>query len=160
GQTVFAVQTNSVWQEYSQYAFTGANSYFEQQAVKTGNPVPRLPVDAGRLSVSGLQSIVLNGIALTQPGRDADGNIGRGGELDVTAPQLAVVGHAQYVNGDVPAGYVGVDVDQLGGFESILIGGLRSDTTTGTLITPTATNVMVDTRGEAFTAPEILLVAQ
>ncbi|MFB9261985.1 filamentous hemagglutinin family protein [Bradyrhizobium erythrophlei] len=160
GQTVFAVQTNSVWQQYSEYSFKGANTYFTQQAVKQNATVPRLPVDAGRLSVSALQSIVLNGVALTQPGQDSSGNFGRGGELDVSAPQLAVVGHAGFVKNDVRAGYVGLDVTQLNGFESVLIGGARSDTTTGTLITPTASNVLVDTQGEAFSAPEILLVAQ
>ncbi|MES2194871.1 MAG: filamentous hemagglutinin family protein [Pseudomonadota bacterium] len=159
GQSLFAVQSNSVWQQYSEYSFNRANSYFTELAVKQNRTVPRLPMDAARLAVSALQSIVLNGIALTQPGRDSSGNVGRGGELDISALKLAVVGHAGYVGNDIPTGYVGLDITQLNGFESILIGGTRSDTTTGTLITPTANNVLVDTHGEAFTAPEILLVA-
>ncbi|MBR0964138.1 filamentous hemagglutinin family protein [Bradyrhizobium diazoefficiens] len=160
GQTVFAVQTSAVWQQYSEYSFTGANSYYTQLAAKQNTAAPRLPMDAGRLSVSALETIVLNGMALTQPGLDSSGNTGRGGELDISAPKLAVVGHAGYVDNDVPAGYVGLDVTQLNGFESVLIGGSRSDFANGTLITPTASNVVVDTRGEAFTAPEILLVAK
>ncbi|WP_445221044.1 filamentous hemagglutinin family protein [Bradyrhizobium sp. Pa8] len=160
GQTVFAVQTSSVWQQYSEYSFNGANAYYAQLAAKNNVTAPRLPMDAGRLSVSALQSIVLNGMVLTQPGRDGSGNTGRGSELDISAPKLAVLGHAEYVNNDIPAGYVGVDVAQLNGFESILIGGSRSDSPAGTLITPTASNVVVDTRGETFSAPEILLVAQ
>lgn len=160
GQTVFAVQTSSVWQQYSEYSFNGANTYYAQLAAKNNVTAPRLPMDAGRLSVSALQSIVLNGMALTQPGRDGSGNTGRGSELDISAPKLAVIGHAGYVNNDIPAGYVGLDVTQLNGFESILIGGSRSDSPAGTLITPTASNVVVDTRGETFSAPEILLVAQ
>lgn len=160
GQTVFAVQTSSVWQQYSEYSFNGANTYYAQLAAKNNVTAPRLPMDAGRLSVSALQSIVLNGMALTQPGRDGSGNTGRGSELDISAPKLAVLGHAEYVNNDIPSGYVGLDVAQLNGFESILIGGSRSDSPAGTLITPTASNVVVDTRGETFSAPEILLVAQ
>lgn len=160
GQTVFAVQTSSVWQQYSEYSFSGANTYYAQLAAKNNVTAPRLPMDAGRLSVSALQSIVLNGMALTQPGRDGSGNTGRGSELDISAPKLAVRGHAGYVNNDIPSGYVGLDVAQLNGFESILIGGSRSDSPAGTLITPTASNVVVDTRGETFSAPEILLVAQ
>lgn len=160
GQTVFAVQTSSVWQQYSEYSFNGANTYYAQLAAKNNVTAPRLPMDAGRLSVSALQSIVLNGMALTQPGRDGSGNTGRGSELDISAPKLAVLGHAGYVNNDIPSGYVGLDVAQLNGFESILIGGSRSDITSGTLITPAASNVVVDTRGETFSAPEILLVAQ
>lgn len=160
GQTVFAVQTSSVWRQYSEYSLNGANTYYAQLAAKNNVTAPRLPMDAGRLSVSALQSIVMNGMALTQPGRDGSGNIGRGSELDISAPKLAVLGHAEYVNNDIPAGYVGLDVAQLNGFESILIGGSRSDIPTGTLITPAASNVVVDTRGETFSAPEILLVAQ
>lgn len=160
GQTVFAVQTSSVWQQYSEYSFNGANTYYAQLAAKNNVTAPRLPMDAGRLSVSALQSIVLNGMALTQPGRDGSGNTGRGSELDISAPKLAVLGHAEYVNNDIPSGYVGLDVAQLNDFESILIGGSRSDSPAGTLITPTASNVVVDTRGETFSAPEILLVAQ
>lgn len=160
GQTVFAVQTSSVWQQYSEYSFNGANTYYAQLAAKNNVTAPRLPMDAGRLSVSALQSIVLNGMALTQPGRDGSGNTGRGSELDISAPKLAVLGHAGYVNNDIPSGYVGLDVAQLNGFESILIGGSRSDSPSSTLITPAASNVVVDTRGETFSAPEILLVAQ
>src|SRR5262249_34063160 len=66
GQTVFAVQTNSVWQEYSEYSFNSANTYFTQQATKQGGIPPRLPMDAGRLAVIAQQSIVFDGIALTQ----------------------------------------------------------------------------------------------
>ncbi|MGY4374238.1 hypothetical protein ACVWZ3_001877 [Bradyrhizobium sp. i1.3.6] len=160
GQTVFAVQTSSVWQQYSEYSFNGANAYYAQLAAKNNVTAPRLPMDAGRLSISALQSIVMNGVARTLPGQDRNGNTGRGSELDISAPKLAVVGHAGYVNNDIPAGYVGLDVAQLNDFESILIGGSRSDFATGTLITPTASNVVVDTRGETFSAPEILLVAQ
>nr|WP_246250208.1 filamentous haemagglutinin family protein [Bradyrhizobium cajani] len=160
GQTVFAVQTSPVWQQYSEYSFTGANSYYAQLAAKQNITAPRLPMDAGRLSISALQSIAMHGVALTLPGRDGSGNIGRGSELDISAPKLAVIGHAGYVNNDVPAGYVGVDVSQINGFESVLIGGSRSDIATGTLITPTASNVVVDTRGETLSAPEILMVAQ
>lgn len=127
GESLFAVQTGAVWQQYSEYTFKGANSYFTALAAKNNRPVPRLPVDAGRLAVSALQSIILNGTALTQAGRTADGASGRGGELDISAPKLAVVGHAGYVANDVPAGFIGLDIAQLNGFESVLIGGIRTD---------------------------------
>ncbi|MBV9979787.1 MAG: filamentous hemagglutinin family protein, partial [Bradyrhizobium sp.] len=163
GQSLFAVQSNAVWQQYSEYKLSGANDFFTQQAAKNSVVVPKLPMDAGRLSVIAQQSILLNGVALTQPGQDKSGNTGRGSELDITSSQaIDIVGHTQYVNNDIPTGSLGIDVSQLtgSGFESILIGGKRSDpTASSTLITPTAPSVLVDTRGEAFTAPEILLVA-
>ncbi len=160
GETLFAVQTSQVWQQYSEYSFARANGYFRELAQKKDLPIPRLPMDAGRLAVVVQQSILLSGVALTQPGRDDDGNIGRGAELDIGAPRIAAIGHAQSVSNDIPAGYVGLDVTQLSGFESILLGGLRIDTEGGTVITPTAANILVDTRGDVFSAPEILMVAQ
>jgi filamentous hemagglutinin family protein len=166
GQALFAVQTGAVWQQYSEYSFNSANSYFVQKAGHDGTNVPRLPIDAGRLAVNAQQQIVLAGTALVQP---APG--GRGSELDIAGNKLAVVGHQQYVDssapGNVPSGYIPIDVSQLNGFgfESVMIGGLRTDNDPndpikGTLITPTATNVVVDTRGEAWIAPEVLLVTQ
>ena len=157
GQSLFAVQTGAVWQQYSEYSFSRANSYFVQKATHDGTNVPRLPIDGGRLAVGAQQQILLAGTALSQPAAG-----GRGGELDISGNMLAVVSHQQYVDsavpGNVPTGYIALDVGQLDnmGFESMLIGGTRS----GTLITPTASNVLIDTRGEKLTSPEVLLVAK
>jgi filamentous hemagglutinin family protein len=157
GENLFAIQTEATWRQYSEYSFNKANSYFAEQAIRDGRVVPRLPIDAGRLAVIAQQSILLAGTALTQP---AEG--GRGGELDISATKLAVVSEDQR-SAYESQGFVALPASQLNGFgfESILIGGLRSDQVDGTLITPSATNVVVDTAGgPAFTAPEILLVAQ
>lgn len=161
GSELFAVQTGAVWQQYSQYTFSSGNSYnFAAQNHKAGpnTPPPPLPIDAGRLAVVAQQQMLLAGTALTQPGVDSTGRVGRSGELDLSGGQLAVVNGT----GNAPANYVAVDVNQLNGlnFGSILIGGLRSDQANGsTLITPTASSVIVDTNGVALTAPEVLLVA-
>ncbi len=159
GSELFEVRTTPVWSSYSQYSYSSANSYFAQQAQQKNISVPSLPMDAGRLAVVAQQAIVLAGTALTQP---ASG--GRGGQLDISGNALDVVSSQQLANGLVPSGYIGIDVSQLDsfGFESVLIGGLRTDQSngSGTLITPTATSVVVDTEGVAFTGPEILLVAQ
>ena len=163
GQSVFAVQSNAVWQQYSEYSFNGANSYFAQKALHDGAKVPRLPIDAGRFAVNAQQDILLAGIAKAQP---AVG--GRGGELDIAGNKLAVVSHQQYLDrsnpDNVASGYIAIDANQLNdfGFQSILIGGTRgvTDPTQGTLITPVATNVLVDTRGEKVAVPELMLVTQ
>lgn len=163
GQSIFAVQSNAVWQSYSEYSFNRANAYFVQKAVHDGATVPRLPVDGGRLAVNALQDILLEGLAKSSPAAG-----GRGGELDIAGTKLAIVGHQQYLDrsnpGSVAAGYIAIDSDQLNkfGFQSILIGGTRgtTDPTKGTLITPVATDVMVDTRGDKVAVPELMLVTQ
>lgn len=160
GTELFAVQTGAVWGQYSKYILTSGNSYFESKGQQSGSTAapPPLPIDAGRLAVVAQAQLVLQGTILAQSGVDASGNVGRGGELDVAGNQIAVVNGAA----SAPSGYVGVDVNQLDklNLESILIGGLRVDQGNGTtLITPTATSVVVDTGDVAITAPEILLVA-
>src|SRR5262249_27376091 len=58
---------------------------------------------------------------------------------------------------DADAGHLAVTLDQLNRFGSVLIGGLRNDLG---VINPTATDVVVDTRGAAFTGPELILATQ
>jgi len=60
------------------------------------------------------------------------------------------------------SGYLFLDADMISnlGVESVLIGGTRSATAAGTLITATAENLEVDTdAGHALSAPDLLLVS-
>jgi filamentous hemagglutinin family protein len=153
GTELFAVQTGAVWQQYSEIDTSTASSYFTATAAHAGLVTPPLPIDGGSLTLSALASLNLGAPALSQaaPG-------GRGGELDLSGGNIDLIGSAEQA---VPAGFTGIDVAQLdaSGFESILVGGRRTDEAAGTQITPTASTVLVDTHGIAFTAPEIILVA-
>jgi filamentous hemagglutinin family protein len=160
GQELFAVQTGAVWQQYSEYTFSSANSYFVAKASHDGVMAPRLPIDAGRIAAVASQSLNLAGTIQAQaaPG-------GRGSEFDISAIKLVVsptnpIGvEPAYPSGE---GWVWLSVDQLNaiGVESLLVGGLRTDQANGnTLITPTATEVAIDTRSTALRVPELLLAA-
>lgn len=161
GSELFAVQTGAVWKQYSEYSFSSANSYFTDKANHDGVAIPRLPVDAGRIAVIAQQQLLLAATELNAP---ATG--GRGGELDISATKLAVVSPSVNAQPYTGAGYVVVASDQLSSFESVLIGGLRSDTAKGTLITGTASELVVDTPVDPATEsgglslPEIMLVTQ
>ncbi|QQN61947.1 filamentous hemagglutinin family protein [Bradyrhizobium diazoefficiens] len=161
GEELFAVQTGAVWKQYSEYTLSSANSYFAAKAKHDGVMAPRLPIDAGRIAAVASQSLDLAGTIAAEaaPG-------GRGGEFDISASKLVVsptnpIGvEPAYPSGD---GWVWLSVDQLNalGLESMLLGGLRTDTASGdTLITPTAGEVMIDARGTALTVPELVLAAQ
>lgn len=161
GQELFAVQTGAVWKQYSEYTLSTANSYFAAKAQHDGVMVPRLPVDAGRIAAIASQSLDLAGTIAAHAAPN-----GRGGELDVSASKLVVsptnpIGvEPTYASGD---GWIWLSADQLNalGLESVLLGGLRTDTAGGnTLITPTAGQVTIDTRGTALTVPELVLAAQ
>ncbi|MFL9827909.1 hypothetical protein, partial [Rhodoplanes sp. SY1] len=97
GSQLFAVQSSAVWRSYSEYSYSLANTYFTEAAVHAGVTVPRLPIDAGRLSVIASASIKLFGTALSGP---APG--GRGSELDISADKLAIVDSGQFAAGTVP----------------------------------------------------------
>lgn len=161
GSELFAVQTGAVWKQYSEYTVSSANSYFTDKANHDGVAIPRLPVDAGRIAIIAQQQLVLAATELSAP---ATG--GRGGELDISASKLAVVSPSVNAQPYTDAGYVVVASDQLSSFESVLIGGLRSDTAKGTLITGTASELVVDTPVDPSTqsggllVPEIMLVTR
>lgn len=161
GSELFAIQTGAVWKQYSEYSFSSANSYFTDKANHDGVAIPRLPVDAGRIAIVAQQQLLLAATELNAPATD-----GRGGELDISASKLAVVSPSVNAQTYANAGYVVVASDQLSSFESVLIGGLRSDTAKGTMITGTASELVVDTPVDPSTQtgglllPEIMLVTQ
>ncbi|MFZ8477620.1 hypothetical protein ACO1MN_15275, partial [Staphylococcus aureus] len=75
------------------------------------------------------------------------------GELDISSSALSVVNSAA----DADAGHLAVTLGDLNKFGSVLIGGLGNDLG---VIATTATDIVFDTRGQAFTGPEILLASQ
>lgn len=160
GTEVFAVQTSSVWRQYSEIDTTSANAYFAKIAAQANVAAPALPMDGGRVEIAATNSLVFDATAMAQP---ASG--GRGGELDISAADIDLVS-ATTSSADLQqaasAGYLEIDVSQLdqSGFDTILVGGTSSDVSAGTLISPTAQSVIVDTNGTAFAAPQIILVAQ
>ncbi|WP_454619527.1 filamentous haemagglutinin family protein [Bradyrhizobium cenepequi] len=149
----FYVQPASTWQGYSQYALTSANSFFPQYAALNNLAVPYIPADAGRLAIAATTNILLNGTLLGTP---APG--GFGGQVDISSQYIEIVGAGQTAD----AGYLAVDAGMLSnlGAASLLIGGLRSQTPDGLLITPTANGVIVaNNAANPLVAPEIMMVA-
>ncbi|MDB5609255.1 MAG: filamentous hemagglutinin [Bradyrhizobium sp.] len=149
----FMVQSASVWGRYSQYVTTSANSFFPTYAALNNQSTPYVPVDAGRLVLSATSGLTLGGTLL---GTAAPG--GAGSQIDISSQFIEITGKSQTVD----AGYLGIDaaaLDSLGA-SSLLIGGTRTTTSAGTVITPTANGVIVANDGsDPLTAPEIILVA-
>jgi filamentous hemagglutinin len=146
----------------SDYTLTDS-AFFAAAATRDRKPVPRLPIDAGRLTIADVSALTLDGSFRTQAGAvtGATGTrTGRSATVDLSAERIAVVD---------TVGQAGVDADYLqlnasrisriGG--SVLIGGRRSDNADGsTQITTGASRVLV--ANEATTelrAPELLIAA-
>ncbi len=148
----FQVQSSATWQQYSQYTFTSANSFFPAQAINAGNVVPPLPIDAGRLVLAATNSLILNTTlnAAAAPG-------GVAAEVDIASQDIQIVGSGE----PALSGYLHISADSLDalGAGSLLIGGTRTQTTSGTTIDAIANSVVVSNDADdPLTGPEIILV--
>jgi filamentous hemagglutinin family protein len=150
----FMVQSEAVWGRYSQYVTSSANTFFPNYAALNNQATPYVPVDAGRLVLSAVNGLTLGG---TLQG-DA-GECGAGSQVDISSQYIEITGGS---NQSVDPLYLGIDaaaLDSLGA-SSLLIGGTRTMTSAGTVITPTANGVIIaNDAGDPLTGPEILLVA-
>lgn len=146
GTELFSVQSSSVWRQYTEVQPSYASSY-SRFSSSAGTPD-----NGGRLAVIAASQLSLAGTIVSAPHGQ-----GLGGQLDLAAAKIDVV----ETGAAARAGYTAIDVNQIrnAGFESVLIGGTRSDISGGTLITPVANDVRVDLSATALTAPELILVA-
>ncbi|WGY71619.1 filamentous hemagglutinin family protein [Burkholderia cepacia] len=152
--TLFNVQSNNVWQRYSQYTLTGANAYFTKLAATKGNVTPPLPVDGGQLVLAATKALTL-GATLNA----AAGAGGAPAQVDIASQDIQITGNGSAA---LP-GYLQIGSDALDSLNagSLLIGGTRAATTSGVTITPIANSVVVSNDGNtALKGPEILLVTK
>jgi filamentous hemagglutinin family protein len=150
----FSIMPESVWRQYSQIVSTSGNAYFTQQAATAGIVTPRLPADAGQLTLGAQTSLTLQGTNLFQPGTG-----GRGGLADITGVQIEVAsdgiaGQTGYLVLH-PSDLRDLDVD------SLLIGGTRTSTSAGEQLTATATSLLIDTTAaDPLSNPELILATE
>lgn len=152
--TLFNVQSNSVWQQYSQYTLTNANAYFTKLAATKGNVAPPLPVDGGQLVLAATKALTL-GATLNA----AAGAGGAPAEVDIASQDIQITGNGSAA---LP-GYLQIGSDALDSLNagSLLIGGTRAATTSGVTITPIANSVVLSNDGSTtLKGPEILLVTK
>nr|WP_323120568.1 filamentous haemagglutinin family protein [Burkholderia alba] len=152
--TLFNVQSGPVWQQYSQYTLSGANTFFPTQAASQGNVSPALPVDGGQLVLGAVKALTL-GATLNA----AAGTGGAPAEVDVASQDIQITGNGAAA---LP-GYLQIGADALDSLNagSLLIGGTRSQTSSGIAINPIANSIVVsNTASDALKGPEILLATK
>ena len=122
----FEVQSQSVFQNYSQIALTSADQHFAALAAGNNQVSPQLPIDAGRLVLSPAQSLAIESTLLTTPG---DG--GRGAEVDISGNSFDIVSTPPV---NPSGGAIVLTADSLTNLDaaSLLIGGVRTDNADGT----------------------------
>ncbi|MDB5970427.1 MAG: filamentous hemagglutinin [Hydrocarboniphaga sp.] len=154
--TAFYVQSTdaSVWQQYSEYTLTSADTFFAAQAARAATVVPQLPRDAGRLVIAPTE--ILSALDATLESGAATG--GASAQVDIASAQIQIISAGE----TAAEGYVGIAAADLSALNagSLLIGGTRTRDANGDFITPIASSVVVSNGSETLFAPEILLVAQ
>ena len=147
------LQTAAVWSQYSSLTYTTANDYFPARAARLGLPLDRLPIDAGRLSLSASQSLAMDGTTLFN---HPDG--GRGGQVDISSSAIAITpGGAAFAT---PGTLVLSDATLSAlGAETLTIGGTRTRTDSGDQLVVQARSVVLAS-GASVTAPEVVLLAK
>nr|WP_279237602.1 filamentous haemagglutinin family protein [Dyella sedimenti] len=149
--TTFLLQSAQVWQQYSQYTLTDADTYFANLASKSGLVAPPAVADAGRIALAATQTLNLGATLTATP---ATG--GRASLVDISAKAIDIVDAGQ--TGD--DGYLTLSVDGLNalGAGSLLIGGSRQFTDDGYQVTASADSVVLSNdAAHPLQGPEILL---
>ena len=149
----FDIEPGTAVQNLAEYSLTTANAYFTAQAAAAGVTPQRLPQDAGYLELNATSQLVLDGSLEATPGKG-----GLGAAVDISSSAIRVT-NGNSTPGSDP-GVLDIDANSLTdlGAQSILLGGVRTDTSTGIDITTDASTIEVAT-GATLKAPELLLAA-
>lgn len=151
GFSRFKVMDAATWTQYSQFNILSFNTSAHELAQAAELATVRTPQDAGVIMLAASNSLNLAGTG--RLGAGADGLLGN---LDISAAKIALVSGSTATT----AGVLRLDAQQLESFGagSVLIGGTRSYSATGTTVAVGASEVTVDENAR-FTAPEIILAA-
>jgi len=151
----FTVQTQSVFDKYSEIALTYANQRFAALAAHNGQLVPQLPMDAGRLVLAPSDTLTIDTTLTTTPGKG-----GRGAEVDISGSTFDIVSTPPE---NMPEGTIVLTADELTNLNaaSLLIGGVRTDNADGTTsLAITANSILVENdSSHPLSAPEVVLAA-
>ncbi len=150
--TTFVVQSAPVWQQYSQYRLTDADTFFNAAATKKGQVAPPLPADAGRLQIGAGHQLDLGATLDATPGEG-----GRTSQVDIAGQAIQVLGAGETTRDS----YLGISADGLTalGAGSLLLGGTRRSDTDGDHVDVTADSVLLSNdAAHPLTGQEVLLV--
>jgi len=155
---LFDVQSGAVWQQYSQYTLTGANAFFPPLAANAGSVTPPLPMDAGQLVLAATQGLTLGATLNTAAAAG-----GAPAEVDIASQDIQIVGNAATAGEAALPGYLQISADQLDalGAGSLLIGGTRTQTSSGITVDAIANSVVVSNdAADPLSGPEVILVTK
>ncbi|MFN7641980.1 MAG: filamentous hemagglutinin family protein [Burkholderiales bacterium] len=152
--------------QYGEYVTDTGTRFFAAEAARTEAVVPRLPADAGTLTLTARGPVLDLAGTLALRGATATGTraAGRSGEVEIAASRIAVL-----ESGPAPDGFVGVTAERISTLqaERVVIGGRSAVTTdpdavdgVGALRTVTAIAAEVRLQaGASLSGQDVSLVA-
>ncbi len=151
----FSVTPGTQARLFSEYTDYSANQFFASTAAQKGIVRPQLPEDAGSLAITTREHLTLAADLATFPAQN-----GRGGQVDISADRLAIVGRQEDLLALLP-GTVKLLADDLNRLNapSLLLGGVRGKDTRGQRVTVTAQNLSIDGNSH-LQGQEIILAAR
>jgi filamentous hemagglutinin len=146
----FLVASGDVARTQSEFTNTLASNLFKADSTATSGL--RLPADAGRVAISAVTDLVLDG-SIT--GKHSAGS--RGSAVDISSDKIAISGDGSK---ETEAGYLTLSSTKLNamGAESLTIGGKRTSVAAGTQLDVTASNVKL-IGGASLAGQEVTLAA-
>lgn len=152
--------------QYGEYVTDTGTRFFAAEAARTDTVVPRLPADAGTLTLTARGPVLDLAGTLALRGAAATGTraAGRAGEVEIAASRIAVL-----ESGSAPDGFVGVTAERIRSLqaERVVVGGRSAVTTdpdavdgVGALRTVTAVAQEVRLQaGASLSGQDVALVA-
>jgi filamentous hemagglutinin family protein len=157
--TLFEVDSQAVIKAQAEYVISSANTYFPQSAASLSVATPRLPVDAGQVVFDATQSLTIPSSTGTLLGQAGAG--GLGGIVDIASPTPINIYNSGNSATPAVAGDLNLDASALDSFgaDSLLIGGFRTVTSSGTQVTVSNDSLTVNNAGAPLIGPDIILVS-
>ena len=149
----FEVASAEVVRQRAEYIDFYANAFLRKAAASRDFAVPRLPSDSGYLSFAATNTMAIRGEVLSNP----RGN-GRGSLVDISSSGDILI------NEDGRGGRAGVlalgasMLNRLNA-ESLLIGGTRSQTSAGSAVSVTTTNISINNPVTALAGSDFIFAA-
>jgi filamentous hemagglutinin len=149
----FEVAPSSVVRKRGEYEVYSANTFFPAASKRLGLEQQRIPKDSGRVVVSGLHALRMDGVIRGKSLSD-----GFGALIDISTRASIQIGKP---GNTVAPGTTLLDASKLSayGAASLLIGGTRASEAAGTRLTVAAKSLTVDNSGSPLRGPEILLAS-
>ena len=151
----FAVELGSIARTRSQYTDYSANTFFSAAQQANSAIISALPRDAGSLAISAQTELTLGADLVATPDIK-----GQGGQVDISANNLAIVGTAKELaaSGSGTVSLLASDLNKLNA-PSLLLGGIRTKIQNGQRVSVTAQNLTIASDAK-LQGNELLLAAE